>query len=152
MSTTLNDAIDGMKSQMTSYLLYIMTLAGKLLKKSTEYLSSKYLGANFSNYFGVCQLILKPVPTYYVWTKQFHMQLCFDVAVHVKRDKNHFKLVMFWRHLDAICKKVTPSMNWTLDKDTQDMIDGIAGVMDINSSIVFCISESLWKLWRAHAR
>ena len=95
VSTTLNDAIDVMTSQMTSYLLYIMTLAGKLLKKSTEFLSSKYLGANFANDFGVCQLILKPVQTYYVWTKHYHMQLCFDVAVHVKRDKNHFKFVMF---------------------------------------------------------
>ena len=47
---------------------------------------------------------------------------------------------------------LTPSMNWTLDKDTQDIVDGIAGVMDINSSIVFCISKSLWKLWRVHAR
>ena len=142
-STTLNDAIDVMTSQMTSYLLFIMTLAGKLLTKSTEFLSSKYLGANFANYFGVCQLIFMPVQIYYVWTKHYHMQLCFDVAVHVKRDKNHFKLVIFWRHLDAICKKVTPSMNWTLDKDTQDIIDGIASVMDINSSIVFCISKSL---------
>ena len=80
------------------------------------------------------------------------MQLCFDVAVHVKRNKNHFKLVMFLRHLGAICKKVTPSMNWTLDKATQDIVDGIAGVMDMNSSIVFCISKSLCKLCRAHAR
>ena len=65
-STTLNDAIDAMTSQMTSYLLYIMTLAGKLLKKRTEFVSSKYLGANFVYYFGVCQLILKPVQTYCV--------------------------------------------------------------------------------------
>ena len=72
-----------------------MTLAGKLLKKSTEFLSSKYLGANFAYNFSVCQLILKPVQTYYVWTKHYHMQLSFDIAVHVKRDNNQFKLVMF---------------------------------------------------------
>ena len=43
----------------------------------------------------------------------------------------------FWRHLGTIGKKETPSVNWTLDKDTQDIVDGIAGVMNIIRQLWF---------------
>ena len=66
------------------------------------------------------------------------------------------KIILSWprfkRHLGTIGKKVTPSVNWTLDKDTQDINDGIAGVTNINSSVVVGILKQLCTLWKAHAR
>ena len=71
------------------------------------------------------------------------MQRCFDVAVDVKRDENLLKLATFLRHQGTSGIKVIPSMNWTLDKDTQDIGDGIAGVTNINSSVVVCILKQI---------
>ena len=150
--TTLNNAVDAMTSQMTSYFHYIMTLAGKLLKKRTWFLSSKCPGANFAYKFVVCPLILNPAESYFVWTKHSHRQICFDIAVNENRDKIILSWSCFWRHLGAIGKKVTPSVNWTFDKHKQDIVNGIAGVMNINRSVVFCVLKLLWTLWKAHAR
>ena len=91
----IDDAINAMTSQMMSYLHYIMTLAGKLVKKRIAFISSKCPYSNFAHYFVERKLILKPVQTYYVWTKHYHIQRCFDVSIDAKRDKYHLKLVMF---------------------------------------------------------
>ena len=40
-------------------------------------------------------------------------------------------------HLGAIGKNITPGMKWTFDGDARDMVDEIAGVKNINSSVMF---------------
>ena len=57
----IDDAIDAMTSNMTSYLYFIMTLAGKLVKERIEFISSKCPDSNFAHYFGQRKLILKPI-------------------------------------------------------------------------------------------
>ena len=71
------------------------------------------------------------------------MQQCFDVAVDVKRDENHLKLATFYKASRYDRQKVIPFMTWTLDKDIQDIVDGIAEVTNINSSVVVCILKQL---------
>ena len=41
------------------------------------------------------------------------------------------------RPRDAIGKNITSVVKWTFDEDARDMVDEIAGIKSINSSVVF---------------
>ena len=41
------------------------------------------------------------------------------------------------RPLCAIGKNITSVVKWTFDEDTWDMVDEIAGIKSINSSVMF---------------
>ena len=41
------------------------------------------------------------------------------------------------RSLDPIGKNITSVVKWTFDEDPRDMVDEIAGIKSINSSVVF---------------
>ena len=71
------------------------------------------------------------------------MQLCFDVAVDVMRDENHIKFATFLKASRYDRQKATPSVNWALDKDTQNIVNGITGVTNINSSVVLYIEATM---------
>ena len=47
--------------------------------------------------FGVSQLWLKPIKTYNMGTKYYHMHQYFDCTVVLKRDKANFAMVTFWK-------------------------------------------------------
>ena len=71
--------------------IYLMTFVGKLLKSKTIFMKSKLPRTNFISYFGVRKLILKPIKTYNVGTKYYHMQQYFDSPVILKRGEDHFR-------------------------------------------------------------
>ena len=41
------------------------------------------------------------------------------------------------RPLGAIGKNITSVVKWTVDKDARDMVNEIAGIKSINSSVMF---------------
>ena len=49
------------------------------------------------HYFGVSQLWLKPILTYNMASKYYHMQFSFDCTVVLKRDKANVSVVTFWK-------------------------------------------------------
>ena len=48
-----------------------------------------------------------------------------------------FQTATFWKPLGAIGKNITSVMKWTFDEDARDMVDELAGIKSINSSVVF---------------
>ena len=48
------------------------------------------------------------------------------------------------RSLGAIGKNVTSVVKWTFDEDARDMVDEIAGINNINSSVVFVSWSTLY--------
>ena len=73
-------------------------------------------------------------------TKHYHMQLCFDVSVDVKRYE-------VCHVLGAIGKIVTPNVNWALDKETRDIVNKKQG----SRTLIHQLCE-IWTLWKAHTR
>ena len=71
------------------------------------------------------------------------MQQYIDCTVVLKRDKANFSLVTFWKALSAIGKNINSIVKWTFDEDGRDMVDEIAGIKNINSSVVFVSSSTL---------
>ena len=65
------------------------------------------------------------------------MQQYFDCTVVLKQDKAKFSMVTFWKALGAIGKNITSVVKWTFDEAARDMVDEIAGINIINSSVVF---------------
>ena len=66
------------------------------------------------------------------------MQQYFDCTVVLKRDKAKvFKWSCSERPFGAIGKNITSVVKWTLDEDARDMVDEIAGIKIINSSVLF---------------
>ena len=57
-----------------------------------------------------------------------------------------------WRHLGAIGKKITPGLQWTFDGAARDMVDDIAGVENIHSSVMFTPWRTFYSCGKAHAR
>ena len=72
-------------------------------------------------------------------TKYYHMQQYFDCTFVLKQDEK--QLIFQWsrseRPLGAIGKNIISVVKWTFDEGARDMVDEIAGVNNINSSVVF---------------
>ena len=68
-----------------------------------------------------------------MWTKYYQMQQYFDCTVILKRQKAYFSMVT----LGAIGKNITSVAEWAFDEDARSMVDEIAGIKSINSSVVF---------------
>ena len=72
-------------------------------------------------------------------TKYYHMQQYFYRTIVSKWDKDIFQWPRSERNLDAIGKNITSVVKWTFDEGARDMVDEIAGIKSINSSVVFVI-------------
>ena len=70
-------------------------------------------------------------------TKYYHMQQYFHCTVVSKRYKAFFQWSRSERPLGAIGKNITSVVKWTFDEGARDMVDEIAGINNINSSVVF---------------
>ena len=65
------------------------------------------------------------------------MQQYFDGQVVLNRNEDHEKMARFLKVSGAIGNNITPGLKLTFDGDTRDMVDEIAGVENINSSVMF---------------
>ena len=70
-------------------------------------------------------------------TKYYHLQQYFDCTVVLKQDKAIFQWSRSERPLGAIGKNITSVVKWAFDEGARDMVDEIAGINNINSSVVF---------------
>ena len=59
-------------------------------------------------YLEVRELILKPISTFNMGTKYYHMQQYFEVQVVLKLDEYHFKMVTFLKASDCNRQKHNP--------------------------------------------
>ena len=65
------------------------------------------------------------------------MQQYFDGPVFLNRDENHFKMATFLKASGCDRQKHTPGVKWAFDGDARDMVDEIAWVKNIISSVLF---------------
>ena len=70
-------------------------------------------------------------------TKYYHMQHYFDCTVVYSGINLIFQRSRSERPLGAIGKNITSVVKWTFYEDARDMVDEIAGIKSINSSVVF---------------
>ena len=70
-------------------------------------------------------------------TKYYHMQQYFDCTVVLSGIKLIFKWSRSERPLGVIGKNITSVVKYTFEEDARDMVDEIAGIQSINSSVVF---------------
>ena len=58
-------------------------------------------------------------------------------TVVLNRDEEHAKMTSFLKASGCDRQKHNPGVKWTLDGDARDMVDEIAGLKKINSSVMF---------------
>ena len=65
------------------------------------------------------------------------MQQYVDDPVVINRDEDHFKMTTFLKTSGCDRKNKTPSVMLTFANDARYIVDEIAGVKNINSSVIF---------------
>ena len=65
------------------------------------------------------------------------MQQYLDCTIVLKRDKVNLQWSCSEKPLGAIGRNITSVVKWTFNEGARDMVDGIAGIKSINSSVVF---------------
>ena len=137
---------------MTSKLYNRLTVAWKLLKSTTKFLTRKWRSANLMHYFGVSQLWLKPILTYNVGTKYYQMQQYFHCTIILKGDKDNFSIVTFLKATE--CNRLKYDLRREGDVWRGRTRYGWWNSRDIEHQFVSCVCmlKYLIKLWKAYVR
>ena len=64
------------------------------------------------------------------------MQQCFDSPVDLNLNEDNLKMATILKAYGYDRQKHNPGLEWTFDGAEQDIIDGIAGVKNINSPVM----------------
>ena len=137
---------------MSSNYTYRLTLAWKLLKSTTKFLRRKWRSANVMHYFGVGQLWLKPILTYNVGTKFYHIQQYFHCTIVLKWDKDNVSIGTFWKAPE--CDRLKYNIRREVDVWRGRTRYGWCNSRDKEHQFVscVCILKYLIKLLKAHVR
>ena len=64
------------------------------------------------------------------------MQQYFECTIVLKRYKAIFSILTFWKAPGCDRQKYNLRRKWAFDEDARDMVEELAGIKSINSSVV----------------